>query len=76
MLNKRAKQAGLLYDFTAHDFRRTFISELFDRGVDVSTVQKLAGHSKSETTIRYDRRGDEAKQRAVDLLPVPYYRSR
>lgn len=74
ILDKRAAAAGLQVDFTAHDFRRTYISDLFDRGIDVSTVQKLAGHSKPDTTIRYDRRGEEAKRNAANQLHVPHFK--
>lgn len=65
---KRAEQAGIAQDFTAHDFRRTFIGDLFDAGADISSIQKLAGHSSPQTSASYDRRGDYAKIKAVDLL--------
>jgi integrase/recombinase XerD len=54
-----------------HDFRRTFVSTLLERGADLSVVQKLVGHSSPVTTARYDRRGDVAQQRAVELLAAP-----
>jgi len=68
---KRA-QGARTSEFSPHDLRRTFVSDLLDAGADLATVQKLAGHSSSDTTRRYDRRGEETKRRAVDLLPVPY----
>jgi integrase len=69
ILEKRGVEAGVT-NFSAHDFRRTFISELLD-STDIVTVQKLAGHASPELTSRYDRRGEEVQQRAVQAINVP-----
>ncbi|HQK92905.1 MAG TPA: tyrosine-type recombinase/integrase [Armatimonadota bacterium] len=71
-LKRRAREAGVR-DVRCHDLRRSFVSDLLDAGVDISVTAKLAGHG-IEVCSRYDRRGDEAKRKAVALLHVPYRR--
>jgi site-specific recombinase XerD len=71
LLWSRAKRARVK-SFTPHDLRRTFVSKLLNAGVDIAIVAKMAGHSNIQTTARYDRRPEEAKQRAAQLLQIPY----
>jgi site-specific recombinase XerD len=71
VLQKRAEQARVK-PFSPHDCRRTFISDLLGAGVDLVTVSQLAGHASPSTTAKYDRRGEEAKRAAVELLEIPF----
>jgi site-specific recombinase XerD len=71
LLKSRAKRAGVK-DFSPHDLRRTFVGDLLDAGVDIAIVAKMAGHASVNTTARYDRRPERAKQDAAKLLNVPY----
>ena len=67
LVKARTSLAGVK-QFSSHDFRRTFCSDLLSGGEDVFTVQELAGHSSANTTAKYDRRGEARKRRAVKHL--------
>lgn len=67
VLEKICLRSGIA-GFSPHDLRRTFITRLLDKGADPLVVSKLAGHSNVQTTLKYDRRGEKAKQDAVTLL--------
>ncbi|MBB5083686.1 tyrosine-type recombinase/integrase [Nonomuraea endophytica] len=70
ILTRRLGEAGAARR-TAHDFRRTFIGELLDAGVDLATAQALVGHSSPATTARYDRRPEKTRREAVDRIKLP-----
>jgi site-specific recombinase XerD len=70
ILAKRLAEAGAM-PRTPHDFRRTFIGELLDAGVDLATAQALVGHSSPATTARYDRRPERRRREAVDRITLP-----
>jgi integrase/recombinase XerD len=68
---KRIEKRMKLEKLTPHDFRRTYAGEVLDDGTDLSTLQKLLGHSQVTTTQRYDRRGRRAADEAAARFSVP-----
>ena len=74
VLVKRRKESQVK-EFSPHDLRRTFVSHLLDAGADIATVSRMAGHASVQTTVRYDRRPEEEKRKAAQLLHVPYFKS-
>ncbi|MEW8000535.1 MAG: tyrosine-type recombinase/integrase [Candidatus Thiodiazotropha endolucinida] len=73
VIRKRWKQAGIP-QVSPHDFRKTFISSLLGKGIDVFTVQRMAGHSDPQTTSGYDLRPEEEAREASEFLHLPYHR--
>ena len=72
-LRRRTERAGL-ESFTAHDLRRTFITDLFEEGENIEVIALLVGHSDVNTTAKY-RRGAAAVGERVTKnrnLPNPW----
>lgn len=70
IVQRRHLLAGI-EPFTPHDLRRSFISDLLDEGIDLSTIARQVGHSSVQTTARYDRRDQRAQRAAAHRLEVP-----
>ncbi|WP_286945207.1 tyrosine-type recombinase/integrase [Acetobacterium sp. UBA5834] len=67
LLNKHGKALGMI--LYPHKFRHTFCTRLLKKGVDLTTVAKLAGHANIQTTASfYINTSREDKQEAVGLL--------
>ncbi len=57
-----------LADVIGHVFRHTYISRLVMAGVDLRTVQELAGHKDVSMTIRYSHLSPDHRLSVVDRL--------
>jgi integrase/recombinase XerD len=69
MLEKLTLKIGIEVRLKPHMFRHTFCTRLVGKGVPLTTVSKLAGHSSIDTTARfYINCSKEEKMRAVSLL--------
>jgi site-specific recombinase XerD len=68
---ERGRKAGIQPP-APHDLRRTWTGDLLQAGVDLATVQKMAGHASVSTTGKYDRRDHSVQRRAAGQLHVPY----
>jgi integrase/recombinase XerD len=53
---------------SSHSPRRTFITNLADKGVSVRVLQSLAGHRNISTTQSYIDVNDAMKRKAVELV--------
>ena len=55
IFHKVQKAAGIKKAVNVHSLRHSFATHLYDRGLDIRTIQALLGHDKLETTARYAR---------------------
>lgn len=71
LLAKIREYSGIT-DFTLHGLRHTaatiMVSEALGRGVGLSDIMKVLGHSKVETTMRYLHSNLESMRKAVEIL--------
>jgi site-specific recombinase XerD len=70
ILQRRQRAAGL-DGISPHSYRRCYITTMLAAGVDVFTVQRMAGHADAVTTARYDRRGESVRRQATQALRLP-----
>jgi len=61
---KRAGIAGA----SSHSGRRTFITNLANKGIGVRVLASLAGHRSPSVTMAYIDANDDMKRRAVELV--------
>lgn len=67
LLRRHGRQLGLVMQ--PHKFRHTICNRLLIKGVELTTVAKLAGHASIQTTAQfYINTSREDKQQAVNLL--------
>src|ERR1700684_197425 len=70
VMEEAIRKSESLKDVTWHIFRHTYISRLVMAGVDLRTVQELAGHKDIKMTTRYAHLAPAHKLAAVDRLAV------
>ena len=57
-----------MHDVRIHDLRHSYASTLVNNGATLYEVQKLLGHSKSQTTERYAHLANHTLIRAASLI--------
>lgn len=54
-LTRYCKGLGFRHIKSCHDIRRTYITSLFDAGLNIEIIRQLAGHENIEMTLKYCR---------------------
>ena len=61
-------RTAYVFGASSHSGRRTFITNLANKGVGVRLLASLAGHRNISTTQAYIDVNDDMKRRAVELI--------
>ena len=62
--------AGIKKRMGFHGFRHTYICLLLDKGTDIYTVMRMAGHNDIKSTLRYAKILDEKKKQASNAIQL------
>jgi integrase len=62
--------AGITRNITFHCFRHTYATLQLASGTQITTIQKMLGHKKLETTMVYAKTLEEAKREAADKIKI------
>lgn len=54
--------------YSSHSTRRTFITRLYEKGVDLKTIQSITGHHDLKALVRYIEHDPARSERAIALL--------
>lgn len=69
MFRGAVEEAGLGHKgYSTHSTRRTFITRLYEKGVDIHTIQLTTGHRDLKSLIRYVEADPNRVIRAIALL--------
>ena len=66
-LQRIYERAGI-HGATSHSGRRTWLTQLSQKGVSVFVLAEMAGHQSIQTTQRYVTVNDELKRNAAELI--------
>jgi Site-specific recombinase XerD len=69
-IDKYISMLKLPRKITPHSFRHTYLTRLIQKGADLETVRKLAGHSSIATTQTYLHTDEDRMRKAVETLTI------
>lgn len=69
-VSSKAKEFGLKH-LTPHDFRRNFIGNALDAGIDPVLLTRITGHASVDMLKKYDRRPEKARRIAQKKIDLP-----